>query len=101
MPPQPPRKQQQPRKGAKPLADFVATARPKTHCITCNDEAVAKLCSEFVAMRRAGKTKQWQSWQWFIETYLRGELKLDVRYSSVLRHVRECLQAVDRGKAKA
>jgi hypothetical protein len=52
-------------------------------------------------MRRAGKTKQWQSWQWFIETYLRGELKLDVRYSSVLRHVRECLQAVDRGKAKA
>jgi hypothetical protein len=52
-------------------------------------------------MRRAGKAKQWQSWQWFVEAYLRGELGLEVRYSSVLRHVRECLQAVDRGKVKA
>jgi len=101
MPPQPARKPQRPRKGAKPLAEFVVTARPKSHCITCNDATVSGLCSEFVAMRRAGKAKQWQSWQWFVEAYLRGELGLEVRYSSVLRHVRECLQAVDRGKVKA
>ncbi len=90
----------QPRRGAKPLADFVATSKRKSHCMTCNDAVVSKLCNDFVALRRAKKTQVWQSWQWFIDSYLRKELGLEVRYSSVLRHVRECLQAVDRGGVK-
>ena len=89
--------QHKPRKGAKQLAEFVSTSKRRTHCMTCNDAVVAKLCDEFVALRRAKKTQVWQSWQWFIETYLRKELGLEVRYRSVLRHVRECLHAVDRG----
>jgi len=89
-----------PRKGAKPLADFVASSKRTKTCMTCRDPVVSKLCDEFVAMRRARKTQPWQSWQWFIESYLRQELNLDVRYSSVLRHVRECLQAVDRAVVK-
>lgn len=92
--------QHKPRKGAKQLAEFVSTSSRAKLCMTCRDPLVAKLCNEFVALRRAKKTQRWQSWQWFIESYLRKEMGLEVSYSSVLRHVRECLHAVDRGVFK-
>ena len=60
-------------------------------CQTCRDERAAQFCKEFAALKKAGKTLQHMSWRWFRDNVLVEEYGIEIKATSILTHVRNCL----------
>lgn len=76
------------------VAAFLKTADPASRarkCQTCKDPALVAMVDEFAALKRAGKAKPWQSWSWFHREFVVREHGIEIRYVTLMNHVRNCL----------